>query len=435
MPIVAAPTRARRRATVSARVERWLRLAGDPRVGLGLLLLAGAANALAAAVPATRGWLDSLPYLLLVGAIALSGVAAVAVRLPAVWREWRRPSGLAPHTTDWSAILHAAPTAEQLHRLVGELGGAGYRVREQQGRRRWAVYGVKRGWARFAGLASHLALVVMVVGAALGTAFSEETVFGLFPGEQSLLGQPRPGLTASVRFDAFDAGFGANGLPTRLDTSVTFVRDGRAIQSQLLRVNEPGAFDGYLVHGWTYGPAAQIRVTNLAGRPLADTPVALGGSPTSQRAPFVELPTLGLTLGLELVDAAANEVGIIAADDNGVVVDRAVLRPGQEVRLGSAVVVVTGLTAYVTFVSRSDPGMVPLFAGAALLCASLAVGLWLPRRRFSLTVDDQRLRLGVRGERFDPATAEADRLRRLVARALAADGDAPLTDARVASSQ
>jgi cytochrome c biogenesis protein ResB len=389
---------------------------------------------MAAAVPQTRGWLDSLPYLLLVGAIALSGVAAVAVRLPAVWREWRRPGALAPHPSDLSIELPAAPNAELRRRLVADLRGAGFRVREQPTRRRWAVHGVKRGWARFAGLASHLALVVMVVGAALGTAFSEETVFGLFPGEQSLLGQPRPGLTASVRFDAFDAEFGADGLPTMLDTSVTFVRDGRAVRSQVLRVNEPGAFDGYLVHGWTYGPAAQIRVTNLGGRPLADTPVALGGSPNSLRAPFVELPTLGLTLGIELVDAAANEVGVIAADNSGNV-DRAVLRPGQEVRLGSAVVRLTALTAYVTFVSRSDPGMLTLFAGAGLLCASLAVGLWLPRRRFSLTVDGQRLRLSFRGERIDHPTADSERVRRLVARVLASEGEPPSAGGRVAESE
>lgn len=433
MPTAALATQARRRTTVTARVEHWLRVVGDPRVGLGLLLVAGVANAMAAAVPETRSWLDSLPYLLLVGAIVLTGVAAVAVRLPAVWREWRRPGALAPHPTDWSIELRATPSSERLHRLVSELRGAGFRVREQQGRRRWAVYGVKRGWARFASLASHLALVVMVVGAALGTAFSEETVFGLFPGEQSLLGQPRPGLTASVRFDAFDADFGANGLPTRLDTSVTFVRDGRAVQSQVLRVNEPGAFDGYLVHGWTYGPAAQVRVTDLAGRPLADTPVALGGSPNSLRAPFVELPTVGLTLGLELADAEANEVRVIAAGNSGIV-DHAVLRPGEEARLGSSVVRVTGLTAYVTFVSRSDPGMLPLFSGAGLLCASLAVGLWLPRRRFSLTLDGQRLRLGFRGERFDQPIAESERIHSLVARVLDV-GEASSADGRVAESQ
>lgn len=430
MPPAAAPTKARRSAGVNARVERWLRTLGDPRLGVALLLAAGAANAIAAAVPETRAWLDSLPYLLLVGAIALTGVAGVAVRLPGVWREWRRPGALAPHRSDWSVELPAAPSQYALHELMIELRGAGFRLREQAGRRRWSVHGVKRGWARFAGLTSHMALVVMVVGAALGTAFSEETVFGLFPGEQSLLGQPRPGLTASVRFDAFDAAFGADGRPTRLDTSVTFVRDGLAIRAQVLRVNEPGAFDGYLVHGWTYGPAAQVRVTDLAGRPLADTPVALGGSANSRRAPFVELPTLGLTLGLELVDAAANEVRIIAAGSSGVV-DHAVLRPGDEVRLGSAVVRLTGLTAYVTFVSRSDPGMVTLFAGAGLLTASLMVGLWLPRRRLSLTLDGQRLRLGYRSERIDRADAELDGIRSRVARILAPDDGAAPIDRRL----
>ncbi|MBA2633391.1 MAG: cytochrome c biogenesis protein ResB [Chloroflexi bacterium] len=429
MPPAAAPTKARRSAGVNARVERWLRTLGDPRLGLALLLAAGAANAIAAAVPETRAWLDSLPYLLLVGAIALTGVAGVAVRLPAVWREWRRPGALGPHPSDWSAELPSAPSADVRRKLMTELRGAGFRVQEETSRRRWSVHGVKRGWARLAGLTSHLALVVMVVGAALGTAFAEETVFGLFPGEQSLLGQPRPGLTASVRFDAFDAAFGADGRPTRLDTSVTFVRDGRAIRAQVLRVNEPGAFDGYLVHGWTYGPAAQVRVTDLAGRPLADTPVALGGSADSRRAPFVELPTLGLTLGLELVDAAANEVRIIAAGNSGVV-DNAVLRPGEEVRLGSAVVRLTGLTAYVTFVSRSDPGILTLFAGAGLLTASLMVGLWLPRRRLSVTLDGQRLRFGFRGERIDQPTAELERIRNLVARMFAVEGGAAPTDQR-----
>ncbi|MEP6468754.1 MAG: cytochrome c biogenesis protein ResB [Chloroflexota bacterium] len=193
MPAVVAGTPPRRRASVSARVERWLRIAGDPRLGLALLLAAGAANAMAAAIPQTQGWLDSLPYLLLVGAIALSGVAGMAVRLPAVWREWRRPGALGPHPSDWTVELPAAPSADILRRLVNEISGAGFRVREQRGRRRWAVYGVNRGWARFAGLTSHLALVVMVVGAALGTAFSEETVFGLFPASSPCSASRAPG--------------------------------------------------------------------------------------------------------------------------------------------------------------------------------------------------------------------------------------------------
>lgn len=423
--------RSGKQLTATVRVERWLRLLGDPRLGVGLLLIAGAANAVAAADPRARPWLDSLPYLTLVGAILLSGLAAVAVRSPAVWREWRRPGPL-PHAADWEHELSEPPAAAPSTLLVG-LQRAGYRLRVQESRGRWAVNGTKRGWARFASLGSHLALVLMVVGAATGTAFAEETVFGLFPGEQSLLGPPRPGLTSSVRFDAFDAEFGTNGRPTKLDTQVTFIRDGEAVASQVLRVNEPGSFDGYLVHGWTYGPAARVRVTDLAGRPLADTPVALGGSPTGGRPPFVELPSLGMTLGLELVDATANEVGIVAAGNAGVI-DRAVLRPGEEVRLGPSRVELTELNAYVTFFSRSDPGMLILFAGAGLLSASLAVGFWLPRRRLSVFVDRRRLRLVLRGERFDDPAGEIERVRRLVIDTLDSGSEAATTAAVVARS-
>lgn len=411
----------RRPLTATQRVERWLRLLGDPRLGLGLLLIAGLVNAAAAAAPQTRSWLDSLPYLLLVGAILLSGLAAVAVRSPAAWREWRRPGPL-PHPADWQAELSEPPATAPPSLLAG-LRRAGYRLRVQETRGGWAVHGTRRGWARLAGLGSHLALVLMVVGAALGTAFAEETVFGLFPGEQSLLGPPRPGLTSSVRFDAFDAEFGTDGRPTKLDTRVTFVRDGEAVTSQVLRVNEPGSFDGYLVHGWTYGPAARVRVTDLAGRPVADTPVALGGSPTSGRPPFVEIPSLDMTLGLELIDAAANEVGIVAAGNAGVF-DTAVLRPGEEVRLGPSQVRLTELTTYVTFFSRRDPGLLVLFGGAGLLSASLAVAFWLPRRRLSLFVDGSRVRLVMRGERFDQPAGEVERVRQLVSDAMVSVSDA-----------
>ncbi|MDQ2934505.1 MAG: hypothetical protein M3R49_05900, partial [Chloroflexota bacterium] len=71
--------------------ERALRVTADPRVGLVLLLGAAVWNAAAAAVQGGGALLDTIPYLLLLGAILLSGLAAVAVRAPSAWREWRRP--------------------------------------------------------------------------------------------------------------------------------------------------------------------------------------------------------------------------------------------------------------------------------------------------------------------------------------------------------
>jgi hypothetical protein len=392
--------------------ERGLRLLADPRLGVALLIVAGAANGLAAAEPGASWLLDAPPYLLLVGAILLTGVAAVAVRLPAAWREWRRPAPLAGR----GDLLVAELAGEEFptdarDRLKAVLRASGYRVQTHARGGRWTLAGVRRGWARFAGLGSHLSLVVLVVGAATGTAFAEETRFGLFPGEQAFLAEPRPGLTSAVRFDRLDARFEPEtGLPTRFDTHVTFLRDGGPIRSQVLRVNEPGDFDGYLVHAWTYGPAVAFRVEDLGGGILFDGWVALGGEPSGSRAPFVELPQLGMTIGLDIADASANTVRAIAADDAGRVVDTAVIGPGDRARLGSAAVSVGGFSSYVTFLSRRDPGVLVLFAGAGLLVASLAVAFYLPRRRVDLTPVSGGLRLRLRGERFEQPAGELDRL-------------------------
>lgn len=404
---------------LARRADRLLRALADARLGVGLLVAAGLANLLAAARADWRWLLDSPPYLALVGAILITGVAAVAVRIPPVWREWRRPTPLASSrdvlATD--VAMTAALTGAERESILSALHAAGYRLTEQVLPKSWQVAGTRRGWSRFAAIASHLSLVLLVVGGALGTAFSEETRFGLFPGEQSLLAAPRPDSTSAVRFDGLDAAFDERGRPLRFDTRVTFIRAGQVVRSGVLQVNDPGAFDGYLVHAWTYGPAAELRVEDLGGRTLFDGWVALGGSATGNRAPFVELPSLGATIGVELANADANLARLIVADGHGVS-DTIVLGPGERRRLGPTQVTLRGFAAYVTFLSRRDPGTGVLFAGGFLLAGSQAIAFYLPRRRLDLRAVTGRLIVRVRGERFDDAQPELQRVSRIVERAL-----------------
>lgn len=376
--------------------ERTLRLAGDGRTGLGLLLVAGLANGVAAMLPDGPGLLDSWPYALLLGLVLVSGVAAVAVRSPAAWREWRRPTGVHPGTGTVRVELPAASAQD----ADGALRAHGYRTRHEELRGRWAVHGVRRGWSRFAGLGSHLAIVIVIVGAALGAAFGSESVFSLLRGEQALLDAPRPGFASAVRLEQLDAEFGAGGRPLRLDTTVTFLRDGVAVREDVLRVNQPGAFDGYLVHPWTYGPAVQLRVSTLGGSPLLDAAVPLDATRNGMATGSTELPTVGVTLGLALTDADRNEIGVSVVGADGLV-DSARLVPGERVRIGPVEVELAGFDAWVTFLSRRDPGLLVLFGGAAVLSASLAVAFWLPRRRVTLRPSGSGLELLLRGERFD----------------------------------
>jgi cytochrome c biogenesis protein len=395
---------------LSRSAERILRVAGDGRVGLALLAATGLANAVAAFLPAGPALLDGLWYAILLGALALSGVAAVAVRAPAAWREWQRPGPVQPG----GGALEASLPSTEPELLLAALARSGYRVRLEEARAgRWAIHGVRRGWSRFAGMLSHLALVAIVLGAAIGAAFGSETLFTLLPGDQALLDVPRPGFSAAVRLDAFDAEFGPDARPRRIDTHVTFLREGAPVREGVLRVNEPGDFDGYLVHPWTYGPAARIRVTTLDGSALLDAPVPLEEVRDGLPVGATELPSVGLALALALTDPATSELGVSVLDGSGLV-DAARLRPGETARVGDLEVSFDRFEAWVTFLSRSDPGLVLLFAGAALLVATLAVAFWLPRRRVTIRpVPTGGVRLVLRGERYD---RPADELARLVER-------------------
>jgi cytochrome c biogenesis protein ResB len=401
----------RRADRLAQAAQRLLRVAGDGRLALGLLLLAGAWNAVAATIPSGAWLLATPPYLVLLGLILCAGMASVAVRLPAAWQEWRRPATL-PESSDTLAAtiaMEAAPDEAGRAALATAARLAGYRVIEHGRGDRWALAGTRRGWSRLVGQFSHLALVLMLLGAAGGRAFSSETTFSLLPGQQALLDAPRSGFTDAVRLDTFDAEFGPDGRPLKLDATVTFLRDGEPVGTQLVQVNRPGEFGGYLLHGWTYGPAVRLRVATLGGQPLLDAPVPLDAVINGRPSAFAELPTAGLTLGLTLVDADANQLTVTASDGNGVV-DRVRLQPGDEQRIGPVIVRLAGFDAYLTFLSRRDPGMGLLFGGAALLVGCLAVALWLPRRRMTLRLADGALRLLVRGERFDRPEGELTRL-------------------------
>jgi hypothetical protein len=395
--------------------ERALRLVADARVGLVLLLVAAGAHAVAAALPGGPDALEGPLYALLLGAVVLSGLAAFAVRAPGTWREWRRPTSVAESSDVLvERVPMASPNGAAGDAIAARLRRIGYRSRVERVGGRWALYGVRRGWSRFAAQATHLAMVLLVVGAAAGAAFGRETTFSLLPGDQALLDAPRDGFTDAVRLETFAAEFGPGDRPVRLDTEVSFLRDGEVVERHVLGVNAPGAFGGYAVHPWTYGPAAALRVTSLGGRPLLDAAVPLDRSEGGRPFGVAELPAADLTLGLALVDADANELGISVAGDGGVI-DVGRLRPGDEVRIGDVLVTLDAFTAWVTFLSRSDPGTAILLTGAGLLTACLAVAFWFPRRRIAIRWSDGSARIVLRGERNEHPAAELARVRAAVA--------------------
>ncbi len=388
--------------------DRVLRAAADGRVAVALLVAAAAWNAIAVVVPAGPLAIDAPPYALLLGAILLAGLAGVAVRLPAAWREWRLPGAVTPGRGAAVRLLDDV-ALDDPERMAQALRRIGYRV--VAATRPGAMHGVAHGWTRLAGLAAHLALALLLLGVAVGAAYGTETRFSLLPGEQALVGDGGADGTDAVRLEGLDAAFGTDGRPTRLDTTVTFLHAGVASEPQILRVNEPGTVGDYLVHAWTYGPAASLRITTLADRVLHDGPIALDGTSNGRPSAKMDVPAVGRSVAIVLVDAAANTVAVAAGGD-GTAADATLLRPGETVRVGDVRVRLDGFSSWVTFEARRDPGTALVFGGALLLAACLAAVLWLPRRRITLRQTPAGLQLLLRADRFDVPLVELDRVTR-----------------------
>ena len=392
--------------------ERTLRAVGDARTGLALLLLTGAANAVAAILPDGPRLLESWPYAVLLGALALSGVAAVAIRAPTAWREWRRPAAVQAG----AGTLRGA-WAERLGRRRSPRAAGGGLSRSDRGQR-GALGGARRATRMVALRRPREPSRPGDRGARRGDRR------GLRVGDGVLAASRRPGAARRAAkpgsrppcaWSASTPSSAPDARPRRLDTTVTFLRDGEPVRDAVLRVNEPGDFDGYLVHPWTYGPAVRLRVTTLDGSALLDAPIPLDQVRDGTPVGSTELPTAGgdprpgdHRRGPQ---RARRERGR-GADG---LVDSARLVPGEELRVGNLRVALVGFDSWVTFLSRRDPGLPVLFTGAVALCGALAVGFWLPRRRVTVRSRGGETELLLRGERFDRPSDELERLGRLVA--------------------
>src|SRR6185436_18157334 len=106
----------------------------------------------------------------------------------------------------------------------------------------------------------------------------------------------------------------------------------------------------------------RLRVGTLGGSTLLDGAIPLDGERDGLPTGAADLPTAGVILGLALVDADTNLLGVSVVGPSGVV-DSTRLRPGQSARVGDLEVRLDGFDAWVTFLSRRDPGMSLLLLG------------------------------------------------------------------------
>lgn len=218
----------------------------------------------------------SVWFILLSGLLAVNLVICSLDRFSLAWRRFRMKheplnedvfrdvprENTFPARTDVGTAADAAlALLRRRYRAVERVDAAsGVWLCAQKGR--FALFGV---------YIVHVSILVLIVGAILGSVFGVEGYVHIPEGETaetiSLRGGNAPlPLPFAVRCDKFTVEFYESGMPKTFQSDLTFLKEGRPVRSAKLLVNHPVEFEGFRFYQSSYGAAPGGKATLALSR-------------------------------------------------------------------------------------------------------------------------------------------------------------------------
>ena len=157
----------------------------------------------------------------------------------------------------------------------------------------------KGRYSRLAFFFTHLSVLIIFIGALIGSFFGYKGYANIYEGETLARVETRTGqiknLDFLVKCNAFTADFYPNGMPKDYISDLSVIKEGKEVVRKNIRVNDPLSFQGITFYQSSYGSlpqGAQLEVRNQDGslRGVIDAPL-------SQR---IEVP--GLKEQVEVAD-------------------------------------------------------------------------------------------------------------------------------------
>lgn len=126
------------------------------------------------------------------------------------------------------------------------------------------LYGERGRFSPFGVYAIHLSILIMIVGAIIGSVFGLEADVNIKEGETvniiHLAGERGTHkFDFSVRCDKFTVEFYENGAPKTYRSDLSFIKNGQIAHQGSLLVNHPITFDGLRFYQSSYGTAQEIK--------------------------------------------------------------------------------------------------------------------------------------------------------------------------------
>lgn len=352
----------------------------------------------------------SIPFLVVVGLLALSIIACTTHRVPLLWKRATQPQ---LHVTD-GFFKHARYRADRTIPVPPErveavarraLKGHRFRILDDERGPGINLYADRYRWGPFGTALAHASFVIILLGFVVSAFWGLDTHLNIPVGTKSAVGN---GTSFEVEAVSFHDAYNEDGRPIDYVSHLVLYQDGQQVAEQEeVRVNEPLRFEGVKFHQASYGIATMIRVTEgdqvlfAEGVPLQwtsrDGTNSLGRFelPRQNLEVIVVTPASGRSGSsippgeavFEVYPAESNQPLAVLPAAQGAPVEAGGLEFTFEREIQF-----TGITV------RSDPGTNWVWVGSALMVLGMFMTFVLRHRRVWVRItpdgDGTRVRLG-----------------------------------------
>jgi cytochrome c biogenesis protein len=340
----------------------------------------------------------SLWFKALLGLLSANLMICSLDRFPGIWKQITTDNLAAPikrltgmkRNAVWTVSAIPPIAVEKISRF---LHGRGWKVSSRETENGILLFSQKAAWTRLGVFVVHVSILIILIGAILGSVFGYKGSLSLVEGKSSGRIQTAGGTAAidlgfEVRCDAFTIDFYQNGMPKEYRSDLTILEQGREMLRRSIKVNAPLTYKGVTFYQSSYEGFRDFIVT------ITDPE---SGVKRTFMAPFqeqLEWQGKGLRFGVINAEASGDRVGRIKiwfADENG---EPAVFwmdaggqvpieRQGKKYLFSAKQMYATGLQV------AKDPGVWWVYCGCGLLLLGLFIAFFLSHRKIWLFVCDK----------------------------------------------
>lgn len=241
----------------------------------------------------------SMWFRFLIGALALNLIICSIDRFPVTWKLFSKipkPDRSKPfeHLPSQQTLIVGEKIEDAADKTGRFINRRFKKIHTKDASGKYFFFAEKGRYARFGVYLVHSSVLLILIGALVGSRFGFEAFVSIAEGEkvdtvhmQKVQGQKSLGF--EVRCDKFTVDFYKNGSPKEYRSELTFLVDGKEVRKTSLLVNHPVRFRGITFYQSTYGtiPGRKIRLSisgeDRESRPSTfevepDKPVQLPGN-------------------------------------------------------------------------------------------------------------------------------------------------------------